>query len=290
MKKLLSLTLVTALVLGFASCKKTNSSDTGTNPYTNGSSTTTTPVVVDPLAQVGPLPTDYTKKTVLEEFTGEWCGWCPEGAEQMELNIAANPGKVVGIAVHDGDPMEIPSYNSWITTLTANSGFPGGSVDRADATGRGSWTGQITAELAKEAQSGIAMVTKRNGDMVDIKVFVGYKAGISAATRLTVAVIENDVPQSAGGQSNYSSTVVVDANWKHSHVLRGLVTANEGDPIDLTAGKKYTIVEFKNVDLSSMNIKDMANVHIAAFIHTNTTPREVYNAQEAGLTEIKKWD
>jgi hypothetical protein len=290
MKKLLSFTLVAALLMGAASCKKTNSGDTGTNPYVKNNTGGGTPPAADPLAEVGALPADFTQKAVLEEFTGEWCGWCPEGAKVMEDNIAANPGKVVGIAVHDGDPMEIPSYNNWIKTLTGVSGFPNGSVNRADATGRGSWTGQITTDLANTPELGLAMVTKRNGTMVDIKVFVGYKNAIPAGSMLTVAVIENDVPQSAGGQSNYSSTVVVDANWKHSHVLRGLVTANEGDPIDLTSPKKYAIVEYKNVDLSMMNINDMANVHIAAFVNVNTTPRKVYNAQECGLNQTKKWD
>jgi len=290
MKKLLSLTLVTAMLFGMASCKKSNSSDTGTNPYFNNTSTTTPPAA-DPLAEVGQLPADYTQKALLEEFTGEWCGWCPEGAKVMEDNVNANPGRVVGIAVHDGDPMEIPSYNNWIKTLTAVSGFPNGSVGRADATGRGSWTGQISADLAKPSELGLAMVTKKNGTMVDIKVFVGYKNAIPAGSNITIAVIENDVPQSsAGAQSNYSSTVVVDANWQHSHVLRGLVTANEGDPIDLTSSKKYTIVEYKNVDLSTMNLKDINNAHIAAFINVNTTPRKVYNAQECGLNEVKKWD
>ena len=259
MKKLLTLTLITALALGFNACKKSSSTVDGTNFLGNTSNTTTAPAPVDPLALVGSLPADYTKKVVLEEFTGEWCGWCPEGAKVMVDNIAAHPGKVIGIAVHDGDPMEIPSYNTWIKALTGVTGFPNGSVDRADASDRGNWTSQINTELAKGA-------------------------------KLTLAVIEDHVPQSSGGQHNYSTSVVVDANWQHSHVLRGLVTANDGDAVDLTSPKKYTIVEFKNVDLSTMNINNMANVQFAAFINVNSTPRDILNAQEAGLNETKKWD
>ena len=286
MKKLLTLTLVTALAFGFNACKKSNSTVDGTNFLGNTTTTTpTAPPPVDPLAPVGPLPSSYTKKVVLEEFTGEWCGWCPEGAKVMVDNIAAHPGKVIGIAVHDGDPMEIPSYNSWIKGLTNVSGFPNGSVDRADASDRGMWTGQINSELAKTATLGMAMVNKSKGSLVDIKLFIGYKSAIPAGSKLTIAVIEDQVPQSPGGQSNYSSTVVVDGNWKHSHVLRGLVTKNEGDDITLNSPKNYTILEFKDVDLSTMGINNMANVHIAAFINTNTAPRDIYNAQEAGLNE-----
>jgi len=186
--------------------------------------------------------------------------------------------------------MEIPSYNTWIKALTGVSGFPNGSVDRADASDRGNWTSQINTELAKTAKLGIAMVTKTKGNLASVTVYIGYKTAIPAGAKLTLAVIEDHVPQSSGGQHNYSTSVVVDANWQHSHVLRGLVTANDGDAVDLTSPKKYTIVEFKNVDLSTMNINNMANVQFAAFINVNSTPRDILNAQEAGLNETKKWD
>jgi thiol-disulfide isomerase/thioredoxin len=286
MKKILSISLSAMLLFGLGACKKNNSNSLGTNPF--GTTTNNPPpVVVDPLALVGPVPADFTKKVVLEEFTGEWCGWCPEGAEVMKQNLIANPNTVIGIAVHDGDPMEIPSFNSWINTLTNNTGFPGGSIDRADASDRGAWTGLININLATVPDVGMAMITKTNGTMVDVKVFVGYKMSLGTDKLLTIAITEDEVPQSPSGQNNSSPTVVVDASWTHSHVLRGFVTAEKGDVIDLTSPKNYTIVEFKNVDLSSMGILDMSKVEIAAFIHTNTAPRNVFNAQKCKLDETK---
>lgn len=291
MKKILSITLVAALAFGFTACKKNSANSDGTNFLGSTNNTTVvTPPVVDPLAAVGPLPQSFTKKAVLEEFTGEWCGWCPEGADVMKNVIAANPGKVIGIAVHDGDPMELPTFNAWIKTLTGVSGYPNGSVDRADATSRGSWAGQIGSELAKTANLGLAMVTKKTGSTYSIKVFIGYTSPLPATSRLTVAITEDQVAQSAGGQHNYSSSVVVDGNWKHSHVLRGFVTSSEGDIVALNSPKKYTIVEFTDVDLSKMGITNFANVSVAAFVNENATPRDIYNAQESGLNEIKKWD
>jgi len=289
MKKLLALSLLTALAIGFSSCKKNANSASGTNylGYTSNNNTTTPPVVTLP---VGDVPLTFTKKAVLEEFTGEWCGWCPEGAKVMVDAIAANPGKVIGIAVHDGDPMEIPSYNSWIKTLTNVTGFPNGSVDRADASDRGSWMGPISTELTKTPTVGIAMVTKTKNNIANVSVYIGYNTPIAAGSKLTLVVTEDHVPQSAGGQHNYSSTVVVDANWQHSHVLRGVVTANQGDDVALNSPKKYTLVEFTGIDLSKMGINNMANVQFAAFVNVNTTPRDILNAQEAGLNEIKKWD
>lgn len=31
------------------------------------------------------------KKVMLEDFTGTWCGWCPEGTVIVEQLQAANP-------------------------------------------------------------------------------------------------------------------------------------------------------------------------------------------------------
>ena len=291
MKKIFYISIIS--ILSFISCKKNNGNTNGTSPFNisnNNNNNNNTPI--DSLLLVGPLPTNYTKKVILEEFTGEWCGWCPEGAEVMKSNLSANPNTVIGIAVHDGDPMEIPSFNSWIKTLTNVSGFPNGSVDRLDATGRGYWTGQINNELTKVADLGMAMISKSNGSTIDIKVFVGYKVLMGNNYRLTIAITEDDVPQSSpGAQSNYSAVVVVDPNtWTHSHVLRGFITNEQGDAINLSSPKKYTIVDFKNIDISSMNIIDMSKVQISTFIHTNTLPREVFNAQMCKTNEIKKWD
>ena len=207
----------------------------------------------------------------------------------MKQLLTQYPTKVAGVAVHDGDPMELASFNSWLQTLTGVTGFPNGSVDRADATGRGSWSSQVQTNLNKTADCGLAMVTKLNGTNADIKVFIGYNAPLSGR-KVTIAVTEDKVPQSPGGQSNYSQQVNVDANWTHSHVLRGFVTNEKGDDVTLTSPDNYTIVEFKNVDLSSMNILDMNNVEIVAFVHTNTTPRDVFNVQKVELNKTQAWD
>ena len=43
-------------------------------------------------------PTSFTKKVLLEEFTGSWCGYCPSGAEILQ-NLM-NSYSVIGVALH----------------------------------------------------------------------------------------------------------------------------------------------------------------------------------------------
>ena len=46
------------------------------------------------------------KKVVLEEFTGAWCGACPNGTLVAESILAANPASCILVAWHDHDPLE----------------------------------------------------------------------------------------------------------------------------------------------------------------------------------------
>ena len=66
------------------------------------------------------------RKTVVEEFTGTWCGWCPRGITGMEKVNAQFPDQAITIVVHGDDPMEI-SYG-----VNAPS-YPYAYVDRAVA-------------------------------------------------------------------------------------------------------------------------------------------------------------
>lgn len=53
------------------------------------------------------------RRTLIEEGTGTWCGNCPGGALALEYMEKNYPDKVVSIAVHNDDPMEITAYNDF---------------------------------------------------------------------------------------------------------------------------------------------------------------------------------
>ncbi|MCR5131125.1 MAG: hypothetical protein K6C10_06660 [Prevotella sp.] len=63
------------------------------------------------------------KRTLVEEFTGTWCGWCPRGTTALEMLNEKYPDGVVTIAIHNDDPMTI-NYG-----VDAPS-FPYGMVNR----------------------------------------------------------------------------------------------------------------------------------------------------------------
>lgn len=70
------------------------------------------------------------RRTVIEEYTGTGCGYCPRGWVGMEYMKANYPDRFVGIAFHkynSGDPMYYSNY-----PMLGLSGAPGCMIDRKE--------------------------------------------------------------------------------------------------------------------------------------------------------------
>ena len=68
------------------------------------------------------------KRTLLEEYTGLWCGWCPRGYVALEKLAELYPDDYVLVSYHNGDDMEIMSSYSFPSAV---AGFPDAWMDRA---------------------------------------------------------------------------------------------------------------------------------------------------------------
>jgi hypothetical protein len=64
-------------------------------------------------------------RVLVEEYTGTWCGWCTRGLVAMQMLAEAFGDNFIGVAYHNGDPMEI------MTDYPSNvQGFPSAFVER----------------------------------------------------------------------------------------------------------------------------------------------------------------
>ncbi|MCS6992070.1 MAG: Omp28-related outer membrane protein [Chitinophagales bacterium] len=256
---------------------------------------------------VGPVPSSFTQKVLIEEFTGEWCGYCPDGALKLEAAVEQHPGKVFGAAIHDGDPYEIPSLNSTFQTTFNVSGYPSGMVNRTPYNNevcldRNFWLSFATSQLANTAVCGLAMTSYTTGtDSFYVQVHVGFNKALSGDHYLTVYVIEDGIV--SNGQANYYNDGSIDpnsplvglgnpiANWEHNHVVRQVLTDPLGDPIPaskLVPGGEY-VVKFGG-RYTGINKSKMSFI---AFVNTKgptALDHRILNVQQAKLYEIKKWD
>lgn len=300
------------MVFSLGSCTKEAPNQGGQNPYYVPGGTNPTDGGGDPeptpSSPVGDVPANFTKKIIIEKMTGEWCGACPSGGTKIEAIASANPGKVFPAAwqMSKGDPFEIPEAQVWRSHITAGAGitsygFPSASINRTPCIGTkyagaaldqssADWTAQSNTELAKTAECGLALVTTEADDKVDVDVYVGFNSAITTSnTNITVFLIENNVPESspgaqAGGGSGYL----------HKHMIRDVITADLGDPVDLTSvtADKYVKLELKAFDIKG-KYNDKKNLSILAFVNIKGSKGDqldVLNAQEVHLGETKKFD
>lgn len=77
-------------------------------------------------------PNGVTKRVLIEEATGTWCGYCVRGIVKMEELENLYPETTAPIAVHNGDPMTDATYDTGIGAKIA--GYPSGLVDRQPTT------------------------------------------------------------------------------------------------------------------------------------------------------------
>jgi Secretion system C-terminal sorting domain/Outer membrane protein Omp28 len=71
-----------------------------------------------------------TKRPVIEETTGLWCGYCVRGTLYMDSARTYFGDKISQIAVHDADIITIPAYDDTFALHYAN-GYPTIVIDRS---------------------------------------------------------------------------------------------------------------------------------------------------------------
>ena len=79
------------------------------------------------------------KTVLLEEYTGIYCQFCPDGHKVANSIADANPGKVHIINVHtgtyanpqSGDPNFKTPFGAALASAANVSGYPAGSINRS---------------------------------------------------------------------------------------------------------------------------------------------------------------
>ena len=85
----------------------------------------TTASATIPVVALNTIP---QKRTLLEEYTGTWCGYCPRGYVGLEKLAELYPDDYVLVSYHNGDDMEIMNDNAFPSTV---EGYPDAWMDRA---------------------------------------------------------------------------------------------------------------------------------------------------------------
>lgn len=147
------------------------------------------------------------KFTVGEEKTGSWCGWCPRGAVAL-AEMESNPN-FIGIAIHNGDPMAISSYDGDIGNYIPG-GYPGGGVDRVLDGDPGDFSTMHAARVNDVVPCGVKTINATfdpSTNKISVATEIEVVGVMDGDFRLSCVIVEDDLESTASGwaQSNFYS-------------------------------------------------------------------------------------
>lgn len=263
-----------------------------------------------PIYGLDSIPKKYV---VGEEKTGTWCGWCPRGA--VALANMESVSDFIGIAVHNGDPMTVSSYDGSIGDYVPG-GYPGAGVDRAetvDLIGPG-FLPMHNIRIATAIPCDVKNITAEynlTSNDITVSAESEWYGDISGDYRFSCIIVEDDIIGTgtdwlqhnyyadgasgvmafpAGINFGYDFSTGADPEdpaqfGGYDHVARSL-SSNDilGDAGSLPAGLVPLGVHSHTFDPVSANlVNDVSKCHAIVMI-VNSTTGEILNAYKAAIT------
>ncbi len=240
---------------------------------------------------VAPGTSPFTRKVLVEDFTGTWCQYCTRMAAKLKDFKNNNPN-LIWTAVHgpsnSSDPFKY-QFHDQMATKYGVSGWPSAIMSR-----RVKWDenpSTINAELAIRAPLGIAFETSISGTTVNVKTKVKFDVSTSAPLKLVVMLVEDGlVYQQQNAYTQYGTTPVI-ANFIHDMTLRKASTDIFGDAIPVASQTEGNIYEhtstFSTTGFNASKLKVVATV----LTESNTlTYKGCLNTQEVVAGQNKNFD
>lgn|SRR5690554_191140 len=242
------------------------------------------------------------KNVVLEEFTGIYCTFCPDGHKRAQAIKTANPDDVVLINIHTGgyadpngsDPDFRTPFGSALANQSGLQGYPSGTVNRhvfsggSTALGRGDWAGSSTIILGQASYANVALEASLDLDTreltVDVEVY--YTGDGSATNKLNVALLQNGIEGPQTGMSANPSQVLPNGNYEHNHMLRHLLTGQWGDEITTTTSGTLIQRQYTYTIPANLNgiAYELGNLEIVAFLAEGN--QEIITGAEGPISYI----
>ncbi|MDH7514815.1 MAG: Omp28-related outer membrane protein [Bacteroidota bacterium] len=250
------------------------------------------------------------KHVLVEEFTGTWCGWCPDGSLQMQA-IQSAVRQAVLVAIHAGgvDSMIAPEGANLASAFTPS--YPQAMVDRVQFPGQSkvpinrsgnAWLSRTLERMqaATPVTVGIAPAYDPATRKVTVDVTVRFEDYVPPGEdlRLHVFIVEDRVVGTGPGwdQTNYYSNnscfpthpYYGESNpivgFMHRHVLRASLTGVWGIPLQQEYSPGSTRTErFTKVLQRAWKEQDIVFVAFVGRHDSAITQRSVLNAAKAPL-------
>ena len=211
--------------------------------------------------------TPENKNVILEEFTGIYCTFCPDGHLIAQNLHDANPNDVFLINIHTGgysnpNSLSDPDFNCpYGAAIAANSGlagYPAGTINRATFTGITPQGGSGTTALSRTDWAAASADIMSQSSYVNVAAQASYdmSTGIltvntetyytSTTTNINVlhvAVVQNNVAGPQTGAQSFNPNAIISGPWSptynHQHMFRHLMDGANGLEYNVTTAGTF---------------------------------------------------
>ncbi len=210
---------------------------------------------------------------VAEEFTGTWCQYCPVGITYMELMEKKYGDKVIPIAVHAGDEMEVEDFYDVIDSYA--SSYPTVLVNR---------------ELdiyPTELNAGIDLVSKGLAPGT-----VALNATWADNSKKEVSFKTKTVFNFSDSDANYSLAYLLtedgmkDDSWKQRNYFSGQ-SGDKNMAFWYSAPVEVSGLEFNHVAVAGWSVLDGVDGSLPATVSDGKAIDGVFNGDISGNTLIQ---
>ncbi len=251
------------------------------------------------------LPSTFLQRVLLETFTAAWCSTCPESDYKRDQVMAAYPGKVISISIHNNDSMALPAYIWYYATF--GTSFPSGMVSRIPSLGNvvlnhNQWMSNTTTALNRTAICGLSISSSVAGNQISVQVKTGFIENYVDPVTLNVYLTEDSITGSGSGYSQANAFHNISGSpfygqgnpingYVHSRVVRKLLTATGGELIPSGNTVKNSIyTKTYSASIDGMNVGQVFVVAFVARQGTSATTHEVLNVNQARAGQTVSWN
>ncbi|NUO00983.1 MAG: Omp28 family outer membrane lipoprotein [Saprospiraceae bacterium] len=242
-------------------------------------------------------PNDQQRQVLIEEFTGVRCVNCPAGSDAIQTLKGIYGEQLIAVSIHTGffappypqsnEDFRTPEGASLLSYLGEPLGYPTSVINRKLFNGetdlqlgQSQWAGFIAEEfaLAPQAQVLITKTYNPTTRALEAKVNLDILENIAENdVRISVMITQDQITD-----TQLTPSGVVD-NYVHRHVLRDMMSAYDGDPVNgpLVAGDEVT----RTFNYTLPQGWDADHCYIVAFLHHSGSEKTVIQAQEVKVLD-----
>lgn len=213
------------------------------------------------------------RKIALEDYTGDWCGWCPRVLLVVD-QVYELTDDVVVLAIHKNDDMEASITDHLITSFNVGAALPKLRANRTENisviqdSSIPEAVNYITNIAGTETNTAIQIETKLSGDNLKVTTELISTETLPNSYKLAVYLYQDGLIYD---QANYYNTLEGNPwynqgnpieNFTHNHVLETNITENSlGDNIETTPAFTSYTKEFPPINLANFAHTDNGNTY-----------------------------